>query len=91
MFGTPTYGLAGVRTLVNLGDDVQVRIHTGDLISSRRVAWEGVGLVPDVALPASPPELPASKFFGSAADTALALTLRSLETPSGGAGAAGDD
>ncbi len=91
MFGTPTYGLAGVRTLVNLGDDVQVRIRTGDLISSRRVAWDGVGLVPDVALPAAPLQLPGSKFFGSPADTALALALRSLETPSGGAGAAGDD
>ena len=91
MLGTPTYGLAGVRTRVNLGDDVQVRIRTGDLISSRRVAWEGVGLVPDVALPESPPDVPWSKLFGSAADTGLSVALRSLETPSGGAGAAGGD
>jgi len=55
------------------------------------VAWEDGGLKPDVALPASPPAVPASEFFGSDGDTALVLALRSLETPSGGAGAADGD
>lgn len=90
IFGQRTYGLAGVRTRVNIGDDVQVRIRTGRLISSQRVAWEGVGLDPDVTLPAPPSDVAAPE-FGSAGDTALAVALRYLETPSGGGGAPGGD
>ena len=80
IFGARTFGLARVGQIFTIGDAASIRVQTNELRSSRGIPWEGVGIVPDLLVPAVPPggRMPE---FGSAGDAVFAMALRSLQTP----------
>lgn len=48
VMGLPTYGKGSVQKLFPLGEDLQLKLTTGEYLAGRDTAVEGVGITPDV-------------------------------------------
>jgi len=78
ILGQRTAGVANVDTMMPLGGDAAMRVHTADLRSSRDATWAGAGIAPDVELAPGGRKTPPD--YASAEDTTFAAAMKVLQS-----------